>query len=84
MFKNGADFSVLSKEENVYLSNGIHKAKILVSEQGAAQSGRQNLVWRIGNDKDEVPAQFKCNRPFIFVIYKKSTHTILFIGMYRK
>ncbi|XP_063918035.1 serine protease inhibitor 88Ea-like [Zophobas morio] len=84
LFKSGADFSVLSKEENVYFSNGFHKAKILVSEQGAAQSGRQNLVWRIGNDGDQVPAQFKCNRPFIFVIYKKSTHTILFIGMYRK
>ncbi|KAF2904091.1 hypothetical protein ILUMI_02086 [Ignelater luminosus] len=84
LFRQDADFTVLSNERALSLGEGIHKAKIVVSEEGTKAAAATVLVtWRIMDEESESPVQFKCDRPFIFVIFNKPMNTVLFTGILR-
>ncbi|XP_044268738.1 serine protease inhibitor 88Ea-like isoform X2 [Tribolium madens] len=85
LFKKDADFSKLSSNPEVSVGRGIHKARIVINEQGAhAAAATAFFTWRMMGDDDDNPIEFKCNRPFVFLIYNKITHTILFTGVLEK
>ncbi|XP_045471064.1 serine protease inhibitor 88Ea-like isoform X1 [Harmonia axyridis] len=84
LFKADVDLSSLSTKKRVTLDRGIHKARIILNENGAEAAAATALIgWRIMEDIDE-KTEFKCNRPFIFIIFNKERKTVLFTGVFRK
>lgn len=83
LFESDADFSLLSDTDKLSLGAGIHKAKIDVNEKGSEAAFATALFsFRMMSDEQEV-VSFKCNHPFLFLLFNKETNTILFIGIYR-
>ncbi|ERL85422.1 hypothetical protein D910_02842 [Dendroctonus ponderosae] len=79
LFKENANFHTLTNEK-VSVGEGIHKAKIEINENGAhAAAATAFLTWRMSDDEDVF--YFRCDRPFIYLIYNGKTHTVLFTGV---
>ncbi len=76
---NAADFSRITPNQNLYLSNVVHKSFVEVNEKGteaAAVTVVEVSVTSIG----EEPASFRVDRPFLFAIREQHSGAILFIG----
>ncbi|MCK5125361.1 MAG: serpin family protein [candidate division Zixibacteria bacterium] len=74
-FSGGADFSNMFPNVPMFISRALHKAKIQVDEFGTEAAAVTVLIGEVS-----MPPQVYCNRPFVFVIYEKTTGTIIFIG----
>ncbi|XP_004684015.1 PREDICTED: serpin B10 [Condylura cristata] len=76
--KGKADFSGMSGERNLYLSNVFHKAFVEVNEQGteAAAGSGSEVGFRIRLPSIEV----NVDHPFLFFIKHNKTDSILFFG----
>lgn len=75
-----ADFSGMSGERNLYLSNVFHKSFVEINEQGteAAASTASEVSFR-----SKVPSiEFNADHPFLFFIKHNKTDSILFFGRY--
>lgn len=82
LFKADADFSALSPQK-VSLGEGIHKARIEINEHGSqAAAATAFFTWRMMADEDD-NVNFTCNKPFIYLIYNRKAHTVLFSGIYK-
>ncbi|KAF5305666.1 hypothetical protein FQA39_LY09155 [Lamprigera yunnana] len=85
LFRQDADFSILTGRRDLSVGAGIHKAKIEINEEGTrAAAATAIFSWRMLGSQPEIPVEFKCDRPFVFVIYNKLMHTILFVGIFRR
>ena len=72
---------MLKDGSGLYVSKMLQKACIEVSEDGteaAAASAAEMAVTSAGTDS----SVFKADRPFVYVVYEKSTGAIFFIGTY--
>lgn len=78
---NQADFSKMTGNKDLMIGQVAHKAFIVVDENGteaaAATSVSMNLT---AVYEPELPYEFRADHPFVFVIYEKSTGSILFMG----
>lgn len=75
-----ADFSKIS-DEDLYISQAIHKTYIDVNETGTEAAAVTGLVFTTTSAVDEPPVvPFYVDRPFIFAITEMDTEAILFIG----
>ncbi|KAF5277687.1 hypothetical protein FQR65_LT03667 [Abscondita terminalis] len=84
LFRQDADFSVLTGRRDLSVGAGIHKAKIEINEEGTRAAAASAIFsWRMLSSKVEEPIEFTCNRPFLFVIYNRVMHTVLFTGVLR-
>ena len=72
---SAADFSGMSREEQILLEGVLHKGTISVDERGTEASG-VTLVYAYAG----MPLPFVANRPFIFLIRDVPTGAILFLG----
>uniref|UniRef100_A0A8C9AEW9 Serpin B10 n=1 Tax=Prolemur simus TaxID=1328070 RepID=A0A8C9AEW9_PROSS len=75
-----ADFSGMSLEKNLYLSNVFHKAFVEINEQGteAATGTESEIGFRI-----RVPSiELNVDHPFLFFIRHNKTNSILFHGRF--
>ncbi|XP_058828834.1 antithrombin-III-like [Topomyia yanbarensis] len=72
-----SDLQVFAERRSEF-DDMFQSAAIVVDENGteAAAATRINVKWRVG------PRPFLAHKPFIFIIQKRSTNTILFIGQY--
>lgn len=82
-----ANFSKISNvnlSQNLYISNVIHKAIVEVNESGTEASAATAVIiaTRSAMYDDEIPFDFVCDRPFLFIIHEKQNNTILFMGQY--
>jgi len=73
-----ADFSRMIKDEPVNISNVIHKAFMIVNEEGTEASASTAVVMRKTLSSPAVI--FRADHPFIFMIMHKPTGSILFMG----
>jgi serine protease inhibitor len=81
--KDKANFKGMTDDRSgLYLSKVVHKAVIEVNEEGteAAAATADGMVLACYIP----PEEFKCDRPFIFVVHDKRYNTILFMGKYAK
>lgn len=78
-----ADFKSMftGVEENIYISDVIHKTFIEVDENGTEAAAVTGIGFRVTSMPIfEEPVVFNANRPFIYFIYDDVNQEILFMG----
>ncbi|XP_071036231.1 intracellular coagulation inhibitor 1-like [Parasteatoda tepidariorum] len=79
MFNSGsADFSGITPQKGVYVSEVVHKAVVVVNEEGSEAAA----VTGVGATATAViePQEFTADHPFIFAIMENQYKFILFMG----
>ncbi|XP_003416577.1 plasminogen activator inhibitor 1 [Loxodonta africana] len=71
-----ADFTNLSDQEHLYVSQALQKVKIEVNESGTVASSSTAVV----ASARMVPEEIIMDRPFLFVVRHNPTGTVLFMG----
>jgi serpin B len=78
-FGGAADFSGMTGECDLFISDVIHKAFVSVDEAGTeAAAATAVIMKRLG--LPEAPVQVSLDRPFLFLIRDIETNTVLFFG----
>ena len=73
-----ADFTGMTGKPNLYISHVIHQAMIDVNEQGSEAAAATAVV--MSTRSFSMPATFRADKPFLFLIVHKPTDSILFTG----
>ncbi len=81
-FTDDADFSGISGNKDLKISDAYHKAFIEVSEEGTTAAAATAVVVAMKSMPNF--NVFDANRPFLFILRHKPTNTILFIGRFAK
>jgi serpin B len=74
-----ADFSGMTAQEKLYISDVIHEAYIAVDEEGTEAAAATAVVMRLTSAPVEV-VPLKLDRPFIFALRDRATGALLFLG----
>jgi serpin B len=77
--KDKADFSGMTGEKDLYISDVIHKAFIDVNEEGT-EAAAATIV---GMSTTSMPGEeytITFDRPFIYMIYNTQTNAVVFMG----
>lgn len=78
-----ADFSGLTTDVPLYISNVIHQANLDVDEKGTVAAAATAVVMMAGGCTGPDPARtvsLSFNRPFLFLVRDQQTGAILFMG----
>ena len=78
-FTPNADFTGISKEKPLFISEVVHKAMVGVDENGVEAAAATAVVLTGTGIPTEIK-QVNVNRPFFFGIYDQPTSTWLFLG----
>ncbi|MBN1444503.1 MAG: serpin family protein [Candidatus Omnitrophica bacterium] len=79
-FSPQADFSLMTGEKDLFISDVIHQAFVEVNEEGTEAAAATAVVMKLTAVMPEQPIPvFRADRPFIFVI-QQAGGNILFIG----
>lgn len=82
-FTDDADFTRMSKKNDLKIDKVIHKAYISLSEEGTEAAAATAVV--IVRKTSVMPlVEFNANRPFMFLIKDNQSGAILFMGRYTK
>jgi serpin B len=71
-----AEFSSITNSEPLYVQQALHKAYILINEEGTEAAAATIF----GAVPASLPRELHIDRPFIFIIRDVPTGTILFVG----
>lgn len=74
-----ADFSAMSTEEPLYISDVVHEAYIAVDEEGTEAAAATAVVMRAAGLPAQ-PVELIIDRPFIFALRDLDTGALLFLG----
>lgn len=77
-FSKGADFSGMTGEKELFISDVAHKAFVEVSEEGTEAAAATGAVMSKTSLVKKV--EFKADHPFIYLIKDNRTGAILFMG----
>lgn len=84
-FSESADFSNISKSEDLSISRVIHKSYIEVNEKGTEAAAATAVVMKMFAIRPtEPPVEFIADHPFCYFLYDRSSKTILFAGILRE
>ncbi|MBN1946010.1 MAG: hypothetical protein JW797_10060 [Bradymonadales bacterium] len=75
-----ADFSGMTGERDLYISDVIHKAFVSVDESGTEAAAATAVVMSLRSAAISPPLEVRVDRPFLFFIRDNPTGTILFLG----
>ena len=78
-FSADADFSGMTGNKELFISNVIHKAFVSVDEAGTEAAAATAVIMEL-TAMPETPVEVILNRPFIFLIRDIETGAILFVG----
>lgn len=73
-----ADFSGITTEEALYISDVVHQANIDVDEKGTTAAAATAVVMRATAGQEQVALQV--DRPFLFALRDRPTGAVLFLG----
>lgn len=76
-----ADFSRINPDEELFISDVMHRAVIKLDEEGAEAAAATVIVISRTSMPLEVNVRF--DRPFLFFIRENTSNTILFMGVYQ-
>jgi serpin B len=77
-FSDHADFSGMSVQGGLFITDVLHEAFVSVNEAGTEAAAATAVV--IGETSAPEPAAIRFDRPFLFVIRDRATGAILFVG----
>ena len=77
-FDGGADFSGITADEELVISDVVHQANIDVDEKGTEAAAATAVVMRGSASPDQVTLHV--DRPFLFALRDVQTGTVLFLG----
>jgi serpin B len=75
-----ADFSGITDEEDLMITDVLHKATITVDEEGTEAAAATAVIIGVTSAMPEDPISLVIDRPFMFLIRHQPTNTILFMG----
>jgi serpin B len=78
-FSKDADFSGMTGDRSLFISNVIHKAFVAVDEEGTEAAAATAVTMRV-TSVPAPPKVFRADHPFIFVIRDIRSKSILFMG----
>jgi serine protease inhibitor len=79
-FTDDADFSGLTVDEPLKISEVLHEAFVAVDEEGTEAAAATAVVMQRAGAMPQQPVPFVVDRPFLFAIHETSTGTPLFVG----
>lgn len=82
MFSEKADFSNLTTEADLCVTQVTQKAHIEVDEDGTRAAGITKIEIDESTGEENKITTFYADHPFLFVLTEKATGTILFVGQY--
>lgn len=74
-----ADFSGITEDEDLLITDVLHKATIIVDEEGTEAAAATAVIVGLESMPPE-PISLKIDRPFMFFIQHQPTGSILFMG----
>jgi len=74
-----ADFSGITGQKDLFISNVIHKAFVAVDEEGTEAAAATAVTMRL-TSAPAPPKVFRADHPFIFIIRDNLSQSILFMG----
>lgn len=77
--KDKADFSGMTGEKDLYISDVIHKAFIDVNEEGT-EAAAATIVGMSTTSMLAEELTINLDNPFIYMIYNTQTNAIVFMG----
>lgn len=77
---SGADFSGITGNKDLYISQVIHKTFVDVNEEGTEAAAATAVITESAGYITHEPLIFKADHPFLFLIRENKTGSILFIG----
>lgn len=75
-FTEGANFTGINPEADLFIQDALHKAYVEVNEEGTEAAGATGVV--VGTTS--IPPTFRADHPFLILIWDKVTESILFLG----
>jgi serpin B len=78
-FSGGADFSGMTGEKDLFISDVLHKAFVSVDEDGTEAAAATAVVMKLSAVAEE-PVPVTVDHPFMFLIRDIQTGAILFVG----
>lgn len=80
--RDAADFSAMTSQERVFVSDVIHKAFVAVDEKGteAAAATAVIMATKAASAPGPDPRIFKADHPFLFIIQHNASGAVLFMG----
>ena len=78
-FTSAADFSGMTGNRELFISEVVHKAFVSVDEEGTEAAAATAVMMPFSAAPEE-PVEFTADRPFMFLIRDNLTGTILFVG----
>ncbi|XP_065155046.1 leukocyte elastase inhibitor-like isoform X4 [Paramisgurnus dabryanus] len=77
-----AHFSDLSHNNDLVVSEVIHKTFVEVNEEGTEAAAATGIVGKLLMGRLDIPKTFNADHPFLFFIRHNPTNTILFYGRF--
>ncbi len=75
-----ADFSGMTGDRELYISDVIHKAFIEVNEEGTEAAAATGVTMRATSAMPQEPVEFIVDRPFLLVLRHEPSGAMLFVG----
>jgi serpin B len=75
-----ADFSGITDEEELMITDVLHKATITVDEEGTEAAAATAVIIGVTSAMPDEPISLVIGRPFMFMIRHLRTNTIMFMG----
>jgi serpin B len=79
-FSGMLDPASLPDAEKLFISDVLHKAFVKLDESGTEAAAATAVIMGVTSAPADLPVEFKVDRPFVYLIYDKDTHSILFVG----
>jgi serpin B len=80
-FTDGAaDFSGITTEERILITEVIHQANIDVDEEGTEASAATAVIGGVTGGPPPVSVELRLDRPFLFALRDVETGVVLFLG----
>jgi serpin B len=87
LFSGGVDFSFISSQENLFISDVFQKTFAQMDEGGMRVAAATVIQWVYAGDEEPpkyTRVDFNVNRPFLYFIKEKSTKLVFFSGIMNK
>jgi len=78
-FSSTADFSGITAERGLQISDVVHQAYVDVNEEGTEAAAATGIMMQVSSVQRPPPV-FRVDHPFVFLIRENRTGTILFLG----